>query len=128
MQNPSYKINAHGLLNKKDPRNEPLEAAEVSRCTAHLKEFWVPSKSVTQGSYGLKHRVENTHGGYCTNGSLIQAAELLGLRIEPDGSGINADIYVKENRDAWKAFLKKYPHGRVRFVDDEVNHARTLPT
>jgi hypothetical protein len=106
-----------------DLKEYPPKDSEVARCTEHLQQFWLPAKSVFAGSYRLKHCVESTHGGYCTNGSLIQAAENLGIRIEPDGGGINAKVYVKKNSAAWKAFYAKYPHGRPRFVEgtDEVN-------
>jgi hypothetical protein len=109
-----YVINTSGLRLVGASDKEAPDPEQVAQAKVHLQQYWSPSKATIRGSYGLKHDVENTLGGYCSNGALIQAATDLGFRVEPDGSGINAKIYVKKNRDAWKAFLTKYPHGSRR--------------
>lgn len=89
-----------------------LSETEVAICRAHLSKYWEPAKTVSMSSYGLKHRAEwiggagggrnpnEKYGGrHISNGSLIQAAIDLGLRVEPDGGGINARVYVKQKKN-----------------------------
>ena len=99
-----YIVTADGLRRVGDPRiatDAPPSQGEIEASIAYLSRNWVSSKSATQGSYGLKHEAEahapsGPHQGYVSNGALIRAALVLGLRVELDRhSPINAAIYVK---------------------------------
>lgn len=100
----SFKVTDDGLV-PVDPRHRspsacysPIERQpvqdEVDRARAYLTTNWAPSKTNACGSYGLKHLAEDS-GAYVSNGSLIAAAIELGFRVVPDGSQINASIFVK---------------------------------
>ena len=54
-----------------------------------------PDDGRSRGSYGLKHVAEGLTDGYISNGVLLAAALIAGVRVKPHGNGSpNADIFV----------------------------------
>jgi hypothetical protein len=87
-----------GPWRQHSPSNEPPCPHEIGTAIAYLS-LLKPTTKPTEGSYGLKHSAEwwgglNRHSPYVSNGALIAAAILCGLRVEVSRSGINALIGV----------------------------------
>ncbi|MFT3840782.1 MAG: hypothetical protein QM723_27575 [Myxococcaceae bacterium] len=109
---PGYKVTIDGLVPiarwQRSRRacygavDVPAPRDQVEHAKAHLVANWTPSKKVVRHSYGLKHRAEKNAQGvhycYVSNGALIQAALELGIPVRPDGSQINAWVFVKRRR------------------------------
>ena len=82
-------------------------AADVVEVYQWLRENIRPIKTPAQGSYGMKHVIENAIGRYVSNGELIVAALMVGY---PMGSvhGPNADFGMSK-RDVDRARAARRP-------------------
>src|SRR5262249_7539278 len=88
----------------------PPDRDQVDICKMFIEQVCEPTKTIQRdrGSYGWKHDVESWADGagehvYISNGAFIQAAHELGIRIKPDGSGINADLALRLQKPWRKA-------------------------
>lgn len=101
-------ITHNGLSVSPGERPDPFQ---VRHCEAWLRIFARPRKSINFdiSSYGLKHLVEVwpfegevwPGDGYCSNGSLIEAALNLGFKFIPIGNerSPNACFNIRLNRN-----------------------------
>jgi len=105
----------------------PLIDNEIQLCRQFLRENFVPLKTKTRGSYGLKHVVENAVKTYISNGALIAAAILEGYKYEQDG--INAHIYCRQKQKwetrrrsgfVWWLLTRKFKDSPAKDLQEDV--------
>lgn len=82
------------------------DSHQVDLCRTFLARCW-RTKHPRQGSYWMKHVVQNWAGEYVSNGALVQAALTLGIGFSvcegsPNGILTVSKRSVKKARLSWK--------------------------
>ena len=91
-ENPDLGLNGYGHDDDQPPR---WPQDQLRRALLWLAVCEPRKRLAREGSYALKHQAERLAGGYVSNGALICAALMCGLRVQPRPSGPNARIALK---------------------------------
>lgn len=91
-ENPDLGLNGYGHDDDQPP---PWPQDQLRRALLWLAVCAPRKRLASEGSYALKHQAERLAGGYVSNGALICAALMCGLRVQPQPPGPNARIALK---------------------------------